>query len=119
MPGRGFMAGMLAVVLAPVAALADAEPPVAPFSSHYIADWKTINVGTSDLELTRGAAPGSFVYKWTITARGIFRIVYNDDLIQQSWFNVLGDHVRPEKYRAQEGASSVNIEFDWNGGHAH
>ena len=46
----------------------------------------------------------------------IFRLVYRNDLTQQSWFSVIGDHVRPEKYRAEQGASSVSLDFDWNGG---
>ena len=45
-------------------------------------------------------------------------LVYPDDLTQQSWFEVAADHVRPEKYRAEEGASSVSLDFDWDGGRA-
>jgi Protein of unknown function (DUF3108) len=94
------------------------ESTIAPFSAHYTADWKTINVGTSDLELKPDAGPGSYVYTWTITARGVFRIVYSSDVVQKSWFGVHGKHVQPRKYSATEGASAVNIDFDWEAGQA-
>jgi Protein of unknown function (DUF3108) len=96
----------------------DAPPILEPFAAHYTADWKTINVGTSDIELTTDGSPGHYLYTWTVTARGIFRLVYSNDVIQKSWMSVVGNHVRPEKYRAEQGQSTVNIDFDWDGGHA-
>jgi hypothetical protein len=93
-----------------------ADAGIAPFSAHYQADWKSISVGTSDLELKNDTEPGHYVYTWTITARGIFRMVYHDDLIQKSWFSINDDHVRPAKYRAVDGSSSVDLDFDWAGG---
>jgi hypothetical protein len=91
---------------------------IAPFSAHYSADWKSLNVGTSDLDLEQNAADGTYEYTWRITARGVFRVVYSSDVIQKSWFSVNGDHVRPEKYRAEQGDSKVSIDFDWSGGRA-
>jgi Protein of unknown function (DUF3108) len=96
---------------------ATADAGLAPFAAHYQADWKSISVGTSDLVLKRDAIPGHYVYTWTITARGIFRMVYRDDLIQKSWFSIEGDHIRPGQYRAVDGSSSVELNFDWAGGH--
>ena len=94
--------------------LSDGESAIAPFSAHYQADWKTVTVGTSDLELKRDTQPGRFVYTWTITAHGIFRL-YRAEVTQQSWLSINAGHVRPEKYRAEDGSSSVNLDFDWNG----
>src|SRR6266567_345614 len=112
------IAGALAAVTWPRAGRADEPPAVAPFSAHYSADWKSINVGTSDLVLKQNAADGAYEYTWRITARGVFRIAYSDDVIQKSWFSLNGDHVRPEKYRAEQGGSTVSIDFDWSGGRA-
>jgi hypothetical protein len=92
----------------------EAEAAIAPFSAHYVAEWNGITVGSSDLQLRSDAKPQHYVYKWTITARGIFHLVYPDDLLQQSWFRVVANHVRPEKYRAEQGTSSVNLFFDWD-----
>ena len=89
-----------------------------PFAAHYTADWKTINVGTSDIELKPDGPPGQYLYTWTVTARGIFRLVYSNDVIQKSWMKVVGTHVRPEKYRAEQGNSTANVDFDWESGHA-
>jgi hypothetical protein len=93
------------------------DAPIAPFSAHYLADWKSINVGTSDLELKQDTEPGHYLYTWTITARGIFRL-YRSEVTQKSWLSVNADHVRPDKYRAEDGSSSVNLDFDWNAGRA-
>jgi hypothetical protein len=88
---------------------------IEPFIAHYQADWKGISVGTSDIKLTQGVEPGQYLYTWTITARGIFRVAYHDDLVQQSWLSVVDDHVRPDKYRGKEGSSTVELNFDWQG----
>jgi hypothetical protein len=89
------------------------ESGIAPFVAHYQADWKGISVGTSDLQLAQGAEAGHYLYTWTITARGIFRIAHHDDLVQKSWLTLVGDHVRPDKYVGQEGSSTVELDFDW------
>jgi len=94
-----------------------ANPSIAPFSAHYLADWKSINVGTSDLELKPDTEPGHYLYTWTITARGIFRL-YRSEVTQKSWLSVNADHVRPDKYSAEDGSSSVNLDFDWSAGRA-
>jgi hypothetical protein len=96
----------------PAAPASTAEPSIQPFLAHYTADWKSINVGTSDLDL-RLAPTGGYIYTWTIVAHGVFRLVYSNDVVQKSWFKVLAQHVQPEKYRADDGSSSVSIDFDW------
>jgi hypothetical protein len=105
----------LALMALGVQTSAGADAGIAPFSAHYQADWKGISVGTSDLELKEDAEPGHYVYTWTVTARGIFRL-YRDEVTQKSWLSITADHVRPEKYRATDGSSSVNLDFDWDGG---
>jgi Protein of unknown function (DUF3108) len=122
---RGFGALSLAIMTAPTAGAqspalpAGAQTPddavIAPFSAHYLADWKSINVGTSDLELKPDAQPGHYLYTWTITAHGIFRL-YRAEVTQKSWLSINADHVRPEKYRAEDGSSSVSLDFDWDAG---
>jgi hypothetical protein len=105
------MAGLTAEAQTPSAA----DAGIAPFSAHYQADWKGMNVGTSDLELKQDTEPGHYLYTWTITAHGIFRL-YRDEVTQKSWLSINADHVRPEKYRAEDGSSSVNLDFDWDAG---
>jgi hypothetical protein len=115
---RGITALSLAIM---AAATAGAQTPsvadsgIAPFTAHYLADWKSINVGTSDLELKQDAEPGHYLYTWTITARGIFRL-YRDQVTQRSWLSVDANHVRPNRYRAEDGKSTVNLDFDWDAG---
>jgi hypothetical protein len=116
---RGFTALSLAIMAGPTAGAQTptaADAGIAPFSARYQADWKSINVGTSDLELKQDTEPGHYLYTWTITARGIFRL-YRDEVTQKSWLSVNADHARPEKYRAEDGSSSVNLDFDWDAGH--
>ena len=94
-----------------------ADAAIAPFSARYLADWKSINVGTSDLELKQDTEPGHYLYTWTITARGIFRL-YRSEVTQKSWLSVSADHIRPNRYRGEDGSSTVNLDFDWDAGHA-
>src|SRR5450631_510458 len=130
MPARTWCACLLAMSCAAIAA---AQPPaatapeasrenadagIAPFSAHYVAEWKNLTVGSSDLELKRDAEPGHYIYKWIVSARGIFRLVYSDDVIQQSWFTIVDQRVRPDKYLASQGSSRVIFDFDWTEGRA-
>jgi Protein of unknown function (DUF3108) len=115
--------GAAALALAAVCASdgevsATAEPGIAPFLAHYQADWKSITVGSSDLELKSDAEPGQYVYTWTITAHGIFRMAYRDDLVQKSWLRIHAEHARPEKYSAVDGSATANLDFDWEAGRA-
>jgi Protein of unknown function (DUF3108) len=98
---------------APAFAQTSDDSGIAPFVAHYEAAWKGISVGTSEIRLTRGDEPRHYMYVWTITAHGIFRIAYRDDLVQRSWLTVIGDHVRPDKYFGKEGSQTVELNFDW------
>ena len=118
---RTFTAAMLAITATKAAlpqsaspqAPADINAAIAPFSAHYQADWKGIAIGTSDLDLEQDTAPEHYVYTWTITARGIFRL-YRDKVTQKSWLSINEGHIRPDKYHAEDGASKVDLDFDWN-----
>jgi hypothetical protein len=111
-----FAGALLFTVTASAGAVAQTpgETGIAPFVAHYEASWKGISVGTSEIQLTRGTEPGEYLYIWTITARGIFRIAYQHDLVQKSWLKMSGDHVRPDKYFGQEGSQTVELNFDWH-----
>jgi Protein of unknown function (DUF3108) len=106
-------AAQAAAAQAAAAAASAADAGIAPFSVHYSADWKSFNVGTSEIELKPDSQPGHYVYTWTITARGVFRL-YRAGLTQKSWFGIDAGHVRPEKYHAEDGTSTVSLDFDWN-----
>jgi hypothetical protein len=63
---------------ADASANASAEP-VRPFSAHYEASWKGINIGTSEIALKKLPEGDQYLYTWTITARGIFKLASSDD----------------------------------------
>ena len=94
-------------------AAAAGDAVIAPFSAQFQADWKGITVGTSNIALKADTEPGRYVYTWTISARGIFRLAYSDDLVQTSWLSIISDHARPERYFGKQGATSVALNFDW------
>jgi len=98
--------------------VAGTQAEIAAFSAHYDAYWKSITVGTSDLQLQRGAEPDHYVYTWIISAHGIFRIIYSNPVTQKSWLKVDGEHIRALKYHGDDGSSSVDLDFDWDTGHA-
>ena len=109
------LASLAAIILAsPLQAAPGEEAGLAAFSAHYQAEWKSISVGTSDLELKPDTERGRYVYTWTITAHGIFKMVYRDDLVQTSWLGIEAGHAKPTKYRAVDGSATVSLDFDWN-----
>ena len=116
MLGAATLGAAISVSQAETAAGTQAE--IAAFSAHYDAYWKSITVGTSDLQLQRGAEPDHYVYTWIISAHGIFRIIYSNPVTQKSWLKIQGEHIRPLKYHGDDGSSSVDLDFDWDTGHA-
>jgi Protein of unknown function (DUF3108) len=89
------------------------ESGVQPFSAHFTAEWKGIGIATSDLVLRRDTAPDTWIYSWRITARGIFRLLYSEDVVQTSWFTLSAAHVRTSRYVASQGSQEVKLDFDW------
>jgi Protein of unknown function (DUF3108) len=113
------------VLSAPLAAVAQSEAaadagagagpePVRPFAAHYEASWKGINIGTSEIALKKLPEGDQYLYTWTITARGIFKLAYSDDLVQKSWLTFQAGHAQPTKYRGSQGSATVSLDFDWN-----
>jgi Protein of unknown function (DUF3108) len=49
-----------------------------------------------------------------VTAHGIFRLVYSHDVVQKSWLSIVDNHIRPITYQAEDGSSSIHIDFDWS-----
>jgi hypothetical protein len=115
---RNFKRRLLALPIsaALAAGAGAAEPGVAPFAAQYVAEWHGIAVGVSDLDLRTDDRPDRYVYTWRVSARGIFRLVYPHPVTQKSWFGVSGGHVVPERYHADDGNSTVDLEFDWPAG---
>jgi Protein of unknown function (DUF3108) len=106
-----------ALLLGFAACAARAENNVLPsFAAHYEAYWKSINVGVSDLALRAEAEPNHYYYTWTVAARGVFKLLYSDEVKQQSWLTIVDDHVQPQRYLGEEGASKVSLQFDWDAG---
>ncbi len=99
-------------------AAADAEAGLAPFSAHYDAYGKSITVGSSDLQLLRDAEPDRYIYTWTLTARGIIRLIYSDPVTQKSWLKIQDAHIRPLKYHGDDGSAAIDLDFDWDKGHS-
>ncbi len=102
----------LAAVSAAAGSASAADAGIAPFSAHYTAQWKDINVATSDLELKPDTEPGRYLYTWITTARGVFRL-YRAQVTQKSWLSIKDEHARPDKYHAEDGKSVVSLDFDW------
>ena len=107
------IAALVLAAMAPAAAAQPADVGIAPFTARYTADWKGISVASSEIQLKQDSAPGRYVYHWTITARGILRLAYSDDLVQTSWLSIDAGHARPEKYRGQQGSQKLDLNFDW------
>jgi hypothetical protein len=88
-----------------------------PFTATYQVQWHGINVGTSDLELKAPGAGGEYEYVSRSNARGIFHIVFSDEITQITHFTLRDGHAQPLKFRGDDGSPAtdkdVNLDFDW------
>jgi Protein of unknown function (DUF3108) len=119
-PGKGLFASLLFIcgTVPAMGASPAADSGVQPFAAHFMAEWKGIGIATSDLVLRRDAAPDTWIYTWRITARGIFRLAYSEDLVQTSWFTLSAGHVHTNRYEATQGSQRIKLDFDWDAHHA-
>jgi hypothetical protein len=114
-PVKTMLAGLaLSLAALPLHDARAADAGVEPFTAQFSGEWKGIGVAISNLVLRRDAPPGQWIYTWRISARGIFRLLYSDDVVQTSWFELDGNHVRPSRYEASEGSAAVRLAFDWD-----
>ncbi len=101
-----------------LSALVQAQPPeFKPFAVRYEVQWRGIQVGTSDLELKAADESGVFEYISRSNARGIFHIVFSDEITQTSRFVLREGRVQPLTFRGDDGSPStekdVSLDFDW------
>jgi len=119
---------MLLILAAALPQLAGAQVPVPPpatvpvavrpFSADYFVQWHGINVGISALQLKAPDASGEYQYLSRSNARGIFRVIFSEEIIQDSTMLVRDGHTRPLRYRADDGTPStdkdISLDFDWH-----
>jgi hypothetical protein len=112
---------LLASLGGPLPTLAANGDALKPFSTSYAVMWKGMKVGTSSLRLTEDAA-GRYTYVSHNQARGIFRLAFPGDILQQSQFQLVGGLVRPLQFRGDDGTSDtardVSLDFDWDANRA-
>ena len=95
---------------------ADTGVQLGPFSARFNVKYKGISAGTTHLDLKRDSQ-GVYTYESRAHARGIFRIAFNDEITQTSWFVIVDGEVVPVRYLADDGSDDtdrdIRLEFDW------
>jgi hypothetical protein len=96
---------------------ANAGTELRPFAASYDVRYKGMNAGTTHLDLKRDSQ-GVYTYESRANARGIFRIAFNDEITQTSWFVIVDGEVVPVRYQADDGSDDtdrdIRLEFDWD-----
>jgi hypothetical protein len=117
---RGLLAAA-SLALAPLVAGA-AEAPSAelrPFTASFSISWHGMSAGTAQLQLQR-LEDGRWSYQSLSTARGFFRIAMPAELRSRSVFAIRDGRIMPERFTADDGASSSSkdqdLRFDWTAG---
>jgi hypothetical protein len=98
-------------------AVASAQP-VEPFSVTYNVEWKGMTAGTAKVEVTN-QPDGTYKYRSSNLARGVFRVAFPDAITQTSTFKVADDGtIQPLTYLSDDGSKKtdkdVSLTFDWN-----
>lgn len=112
---------MLAIaVIGSAAHAADPASGLTPFSARYQAKYGSLTVGDSLLELRRDREPGRWILESRADARGLARLLASGTLVQTSWLVVTERHVRPLRFRFDDGMErsdeDIALDFDWEHG---
>lgn len=105
---------LAALCMLPAAHAADWTPT--PFHATYAVQWKSLNAGTSVLDLRRTGAD-TWTYDSRNNARGIFRLAIPDTVRQTSNLRIVDGRVQPLHFRGDDGSNDttrdVTLDFDW------
>lgn len=88
-----------------------------PFSVVLSVTYRGIRAGKSELSL-QPLSEGRWRYSSTNRARGLFRLVFPDDIQQYSELQLTSDGIQPLRYVADDGSEDttrdITLNFDWN-----
>lgn len=103
---------LLAAARAPAAGTGDA--PVAPFRADYALHALGMTVGTSHWQLTD--TPGGFLFRTNSDATGLFALLHDEAIHEQTLWKRSGGRLRPVEYRYRRTGKKrrlVTVRFDW------
>lgn len=87
-----------------------------PFAASYEVVYRGLDAGTARFELERDSE-GRYTYASRSRARGLFRLLVGNDVLQTSTFRLTPQGVQPLHYRGDDGSSStardISYDFDW------
>jgi hypothetical protein len=111
---------VLLVMLAMAAAdTTGAAEPLKPFRATYDVVWHSMTAGTNQMDLALDS-DHHYVYTSRANARGLFRVVFSEEIRQTSWFTVNDAGVQPSRYRGDDGTDDkerdIALDFDWTAG---
>jgi len=91
--------------------------PVQPFEARYVVSYSGINMGEGIMRL-KVDGPGRWVYQSTTKPNALVRIVRSDDAVERSWFEWVGNSVKPIHYQFRHTSGDKTLEdveshFDW------
>ncbi len=104
-----------------MAPAANAQPPaqIEPFLASYTIVWKGMSAGTTQIQL-EPQDNGRFLYSSRSTARGVFRMVFSEEITQTSLLEFTEQGPRPLRYRGDDGTEKtdkdISLDFDWTAG---
>ena len=108
---------LAAVLLGGAAGAAESDGTLKPFLARYQAKYGSLTVGDSVLELKRDQQHGRWILESRADARGLARLLTGDTLVQTSWLETDGHHVRPMRFRFDDGMTrsneDISLDFDW------
>lgn len=118
LPVLGAMPLAMAAQTTPAPSL-PATGSLEPFVAKYSVSWKSINAGTSELQLEK-RPDGRYVYTSRSNARGLYKLIFSEEIVQTSTVEIGSGGVRPLSYRGDDGSDDtdkdVNLTFDWTAG---
>jgi len=92
-----------------------AEGMPQPFTATYAVSWNGIVAGSATLELAR-EDEHRYLYRSVISAAGLVRLVFPDDILQSSRFSFSGGLLQPIEYSATDGSRDhkhdIQLRFD-------
>jgi len=98
---------------------AGAAEALKPFQATYNVVWHSMTAGTMQLDLALDAEH-RYVYTSRANARGIFHMIFSEEIRQTSWFTLGDTGVQPTRYRGDDGTDDtkrdIALDFDWAAG---
>ena len=94
------------------------EPGLYTYEAHYVAEYKSIRVGSSSMSPTYDPVTQNYLFESQTRATGLLRLARRKPIVERIEFELRDHFIKPLEYSltdgTRNGSDNVHLVFDWD-----